>query len=238
MTKTTNNIKIRKASERGHANHGWLDTYHTFSFADYYDSNHMGFRTLRVINDDTIAPDNGFGTHSHNNMEIISYVSEGNLQHKDSMGNGSVIKKGGFQRITAGTGITHSEFNPSKDQKTHLLQIWILPEAKELTPSYQELTVTDYSDKNGLTLIASHNGKDKVLKIHQDVFLYKGKLKATDALNYTIQKERGVWIQITKGEVEINGNKLKAGDGASVENENEIKFKAIKEVEFLLFDLK
>src|SRR3989338_6562302 len=160
MANTANNITVRRSHERGQAHHGWLDSHFTFSFADYYDPTHMGFRTLRVINEDKIAPDQGFGTHPHRDMEIISYVVEGELQHKDSMGNGSIIKAGCFQRMTAGTGVAHSEFNPSPTQTTHLLQIWILPEQKGLTPSYQELTLKDKPDN--LTLIATNEEKEGV----------------------------------------------------------------------------
>ena len=233
-----NNIKIRKSNDRGHANHGWLDSYFTFSFADYYDEAHMGYRTLRVINDDVIEAGQGFGMHGHKDMEIISYVLEGELAHKDSMGNISVIKTGNFQRMTAGTGVKHSEFNPSPNNKAHLLQIWILPEKNELTPSYQELNLADLKNQNGLILIASNQDKDGIIKIHQDVQLSRGYFKTNEKVDYPVKPGRGVWIHILKGTIEINGMKLQTGDSASIDNEKNIPIATHAESEFLLFDLK
>jgi len=193
LPKPSNNIKVRKANERGHANLGWLNSYFTFSFADYYDPHYMGYRTLRVINDDTIDVGQGFGMHPHKDMEIVSYLIAGDLQHKDSMGHGAIIKEGNLQRITAGTGILHSEFNPSSQKKTRLLQIWILPEKKGLKPSYQELNLRDL--KNGLALIASNQEKEGVLKIHQDAQIYRGYLPEGEKADYALKQGRGLWIQ-------------------------------------------
>ena len=237
MVKLSDNIKVRKAGERGHAKQGWLDTYYTFSFSDYYDQNHMGYRSLRVINDDTIAAGHGFGMHPHKNMEIISYIIEGELQHKDSMGNGSIIQEGNVQRITAGRGILHSEFNPSSKNKTHLLQIWILPAKNGLEPSYQELNLRDLKKKDELTLIASNQNKEGIVKIHQDVQLYRGYFKTQETVDYAVKKGRGVWIQMIKGQTEIDGIKLQQGDGVSVDNEEHVYIKAHEQAEFLLFDL-
>jgi len=239
MVKITKNqnIKVRPANERGHANLGWLDSYFTFSFADYRDPDHMGFRNLRVINDDTIEPEGGFDTHSHKDMEIISYVVEGELEHKDSMGSGSIIKAGNIQRMTAGTGVRHSEFNPSSENKTRLLQIWIVPEQKDLPPSYEELCVNELKKENVLTQLASNDESEGIIKIHQDVYLYYAYLRDDKAVKYNIAQGRGVWIQMIKGEVTINGNNYQQGDGISIENEEEINLSSAKEGEFLLFDL-
>jgi len=231
------NIRVRPANERGHVNHGWLDSYFTFSFADYHDPNYMGFRTLRVINDDTIEPEGGFDTHSHKDMEIISYVIEGELEHKDSMGNGSIIKAGNIQRMTAGTGVRHSEFNPSGEKKARLLQIWIVPQQKGLPPSYQELCVNELKKENVLTQLASNDEREGIIKIHQDVHLYYAYLRDDKAVKYNIAQGRGVWIQIVKGEATINGINCRQGDGISIENEKEIDLRSTKEGEFLLFDL-
>ena len=236
ILKPSTNIKVRRSNERGHANLGWLNSYFTFSFADYYNPQHMGYRTLRVLNDDTIDAGQGFGMHPHKDMEIVSYLIEGDLQHKDNMGHGAIIKEGNLQRITAGTGILHSEFNPSSQKKTHLLQIWILPEQKGLKPSYQELNLRDL--KKSLTLIASNQEKEGIIQIHQDVQLYRGYFTPGKKGEYELKKERGIWIQMIKGQIEINGIKLQQGDGASVENENIIHIQADRESEFLMFDLK
>jgi len=239
MVKLTKNqnIKVRPANERGHANHGWLNSYFTFSFADYHDPDQMGFRTLRVINDDTIEPEGGFDTHSHKDMEIISYVVEGELEHKDSMGNGSIIKAGNIQRMTAGTGVRHSEFNPSSENKTRLLQIWIVPEQIGLPPSYQELCVNELREENVLKQLTSNEESEGIIKIHQDVHLYYAYLRDDKVVKYNIAQGRGVWVQIVKGEVNINGINYHQGDGISIENEEEINLSSAKEGEFLLFDL-
>ena len=238
MPKTTDDIKIRKSRERGHANHGWLDSYFTFSFADYQDEKFMGYRTLRVINEDRVEPGQGFGMHPHRDMEIITYVVEGELAHKDSMGNGSTIKAGCLQRMTAGTGVTHSEFNSSQVKKLHLLQIWILPEQRGLKPSYEELNLQDARRENSLTLVASNDATKNVLKVHQDVRLYSGLLGPEVQVNYTLEDDRGVWIQMIKGSIDINGIKLAPGDGVAIEREPNLTIQAQERAEFLLFDLK
>ena len=236
--KTANSIMVRKSRERGHVNHGWLDSYFSFSFAEYHDPRYMGYRSLRVINEDRIEAGRGFGTHPHRDMEIISYVIEGELSHKDSMGTGSVLKAGNLQRMSAGTGVEHSEFNPSPTKPTHLLQIWILPEKKGLTPSYQELSLKDMPKTNGLTLVAANEEKSGVLKVHQDVRLYLGRLKKDETARYALAKARGAWIQMIKGDVDMNGTKLAQGDGAAVEGDQDISINASQGAEFLLFDLK
>jgi redox-sensitive bicupin YhaK (pirin superfamily) len=229
-------ITVRKSEDRGHANHGWLDTYHTFSFASYFDPRHTRFRALRVINEDWIDGGMGFGTHPHENMEIITYIIEGELEHKDSMGNGSVIRPGELQRMTAGTGITHSEFNPS-DQKTHLLQIWIHPEASGLPPSYEQRLFPGLDTPGTLTLLASRKGENRSLTVHQDVAVYGGRFAKGDAQAYKIASGRHVWIQLVKGTLNINDTLLKTGDGAAVSDEPSVILSAATPCEFLLFDL-
>lgn len=238
MVGLSENIKIRKAEDRGHANHGWLDSFHTFSFADYYDSQHMGFRSLRVINDDTVDAGQGFGTHPHKDMEIISYVVKGDLEHKDSMGNGSVIKQGNIQRMTAGKGITHSEFNHSDENELKFLQIWIEPNQQGLTPSYQELSLNDVKEENELTLFASNDKKDRVIHVNQDVRIYYGQLQDDKLIDYTIQKDRGVWIQMIDGSLKVNDVRLFKGDGIAIEQLDQVKMRSINQSQFLLFDLK
>lgn len=231
-------IEIRLAEERGRANHGWLHTYHTFSFADYYDRDHMGYRSLRVINEDRIEAGQGFGTHPHRNMEIITYVIEGELEHKDSMGNGSIIKAGNVQKMTAGTGVRHSEFNPSSDRETHLLQIWILPDVNELSPAYEEIAMADFRNRHGLTLIGSKTVRPGVIHIHQDVLLYRGYLNKGEEIVHSLRQGRGIWMQMIKGKLHLDGRYLLSeGDGASVEAGEELSIKAYNESEFLLFDL-
>ena len=230
-------IKIRKAKERGHFNHGWLDTYHTFSFGDYYDPEHLGFRTLRVINEDRVQPAQGFGMHSHRDMEILTCVLEGELEHKDSMGNASVIKPGEVQRMTAGTGVTHSEFNPSQKNLVHLLQIWILPARKGLEPGYEQRAFGPAGKDNLLRLVASTEGEKGSVKIHQDVFVYNAKLRAKETLTHELLPRRGAWIQVIKGDLDLNGHALKQGDGAAAEDERQFTFQSKEGVEFLLFDL-
>lgn len=224
-------LKIRKSQQRGKADHGWLKSFHSFSFADYFDRNHMHFQTLRVINEDYIAPNMGFGTHPHNDMEIITYVLSGNLAHKDSMGNTEIIKAGEFQVMTAGSGITHSEFNPSKDTETHLLQIWILPNKKGLTPSYAELKP---EDKNELSLIISPEGP---LKVNQDIKLYLGKFKKGQNLKREILDSRHIWLQLIEGELLVNGQILETGDAAALSDEKNLELNAQTNCHFLLFDL-
>ena len=228
-------ITIRPAIERGHANYGWLDTYYSFSFADYYDPQHMGFRDLRVINEDKVEGGQGFGTHPHRDMEIITYVMEGAVEHQDSMGKRTTIRPGEFQRITAGTGITHSEINPSPVERLHLLQIWLLPERQGLTPGYEEKSPDLAS--SGLHLVASGNPTDKAMKIHQDVHLYVGRLKGGEDTQYTLQPGRHAWIQVTRGSITANGIRIAPGDGAAISDETHLDVRAQSDTEFLLFDL-
>lgn len=234
--KTTQHISIRRSKERGHADHGWLQSYHTFSFADYYDPQFMNFRSLRVINDDTVAPGKGFGMHPHRDMEIITYVTEGELEHKDSMGNGSVIKAGDFQRMSAGSGVTHSEFNPSPKNRTKLLQIWILPKTRGLTPSYQELSARTIG-KKGLISIGANKKEKGLLTIHQDAQLYLGRPAAKETIEYTIAPHHGVWLHLVRGKINVNGQALQSGDAAAIEEENKLTITASEASEFLLFDL-
>jgi quercetin 2,3-dioxygenase len=226
---------LRLAGDRGHANHGWLDSYHTFSFSSYQDPNHMGFRSLRVINDDRVDPGQGFPTHSHRDMEIITVVLEGAVAHRDSLGNVATIRPGEVQRMTAGTGITHSEFNPSETELTHLLQIWILPDQTGLTPGYEQLEFPDRLNK--LCLMASPNGQDQSITIHQDVLLYGSQLETDRHVDYTIAPGRHLWIQMTGGEVTIGDQRLATGDGLAVSDEELVTIAAVTPAEFLLFDL-
>jgi redox-sensitive bicupin YhaK (pirin superfamily) len=231
-------IKVRRANERGHADYGWLDTYHTFSFNTYYDPRFMGFRTLRVINEDRVAAGEGFGTHGHANMEIITYVTEGALAHKDSTGGEETLRPHEVQRMTAGTGIRHSEFNPSATESTHLYQIWILPETEGLTPGYEQTYFAPEEKKGRLRLVASRAGTDGSVKINQDVSLYSSILAADEEVSHELSENRYGWIQVVKGKLEINGETLNASDGAAISDERELKIKALEnETEFLLFDL-
>lgn len=230
-------IQIRRSKERGHANHGWLDSYFSFSFADYYDPKHMHFRSLRVINEDKVAPAMGFGMHPHANMEIFTYIVDGELKHEDSMGHKSVIKAGDVQKISAGTGITHSEFNASKDKPVHLLQIWIMPQVKGVAPSYQEYTLAKPDSKQPLLLIGSPQGGNNVVPFYQDVFIYRGVLSANQDFTHAIKDGRGVWLQLIKGKLSIADNVLEAGDAIAVESLSAMTIKALSNAEFLLFDL-
>ena len=230
-------ITIRRSHERGAANHGWLDTRFSFSFANYFDPEHMGFRALRVINDDRIAPLGGFDTHGHQDMEIVTYVLEGALKHKDSMGNGSVIRAGEVQRITAGTGILHSEFNPSDDTTGRLLQIWILPEREGLKPGYEERAFPAEEKRGTLRLIASRTGEAGSIAVHQDVSLYASILPPGQSLSHRPARDRYTWIQVARGSMTLNGNDFLEGDGAAIEDEAELTFTGVEECEFLLFDL-
>jgi len=236
-TKQQSIIKVRKADERGHANHGWLNSFHTFSFADYHDPQHMGFRSLRVINDDTVQPGKGFGEHAHRDMEIISYVIEGALEHKDSMGNGSVIKERNVQRISAGSGITHSEFNHSDKDPVHFLQIWIEPDEKGIKPSYEEISVNKIEHQNSLKLISSPDGQYDAMNIHQDSNIYIGRLKKNESVSHKTSQERGVWIQVIEGNIRVCDSDLAKGDGISIENSDQIEIDAQSQAEFLLLDL-
>jgi redox-sensitive bicupin YhaK (pirin superfamily) len=229
-------MTIRRANERGHANHGWLDAHHTFSFADYDDPNWMGFRSLRVINDDTIAGGGGFGTHPHRDMEIITYILSGALEHKDSMGNGRVIRPGEVQYMSAGTGVQHSEFNPSKDEAVHLLQIWIQPDAKGVKPRYAEKSLQDAAPGK-LNLVTSKAGRDGSIAIHQDADLWLAKLDAGNRVTHKLAPGRHAWIHVAEGEVALNGKKLSGGDAAAVGEEGTLELGATKPAQILLFDL-
>lgn len=232
-------MKVRRAAERGHANHGWLDTYHTFSFADYYEPDHMGFRALRVINDDTVAPGRGFGTHGHRDMEIVSYVLDGALEHRDSMGTGSVLRRGDVQRMTAGAGVTHSEFNHSKEEALHFLQIWLLPERDGLTPGYEEKMFTEDDKRGRLRLIVSPDGRDESLSVHQDARIYASVVSGQDRLEYELAPCRYAWLQVARGELSVNGEPLQVGDGVafSFSEERKLTIVGAPEGELLLFDL-
>jgi redox-sensitive bicupin YhaK (pirin superfamily) len=230
-------MQIRTSQNRGHANHGWLDSYHSFSFANYYDPAWMGFSVLRVINEDVIAPAKGFGMHSHDNMEIITYVLKGNLAHKDSLGNVEVIHQGHVQRMTAGTGITHSEFNASDSEPVHLLQIWILPNQQGLKPSYEDGFFTDAQKHNQWCLLASENAENGALKVHQDMALFASKLTERNQLEYALKEDRNAYLQVASGSIEIAGKPLSAGDAAMFDNAQMIQVTAINDAEILLFDL-
>ncbi len=230
-------ITTRQSNDRGHANHGWLDSYHTFSFSSYYDPRHMGFRDLRVINEDRVQPGAGFPTHSHQDMEIISYVIEGALEHKDSMGNSSIIRPGEVQRMTAGTGVTHSEYNQSKEEKVHFLQIWIKPAQYAIPPGYEQKNFSDSAQPGELTLVASQDGRFNSVTVHQDVNLYVGKLESGAASDYQVPQGRHVWVQVVRGAIDVNGLELNVSDGAAISEEKQLRFEAKASSEFLVFDL-
>ncbi len=230
-------IRLRKAEDRGHADHGWLDTWHTFSFADYYDPEHMGFRALRVINDDVVAPGRGFGTHPHRDMEIVTYVLEGALAHKDSMGNASTIVPGEVQRMSAGTGVLHSEFNHSKTDRVHLLQIWILPSRTGLAPSYEQTFFPDEEKLGRLRLVASPDGADGSVTIHQDARLYATLLEPGQEVAHELAPGRHAWVHVARGKASLNGQALAAGDGAAVSAEERLVLRGDGRAEVLLFDL-
>jgi len=230
-------LTVRKAQERGHAQHGWLESHHTFSFAGYHDPKHMGFRDLRVINEDTVQPRRGFGTHSHRDMEILTWVLEGALEHKDSLGTGSVIRPGDVQRMSAGTGVSHSEFNPSATELVHLLQIWILPEREGTPPSYEQKHFPAEERRGTLRLLASHDAREGSVRIQQDVDLYAALLGAGEAVEHVLRPGRHAWLQVARGHCTLNGMPLEAGDGAAVSGENALRFAAAKDAELLLFDL-
>jgi redox-sensitive bicupin YhaK (pirin superfamily) len=230
-------IKIRRSLERGATDLGWLKSFHTFSFGHYLDTNHMRFRSLRVINDDRIIGGAGFETHQHNNMEIISYVLEGALEHKDSTGTSSVIEPGEVQVMSAGSGISHSEFNHFKDQETHFLQIWIMPDRKNESPCYQQKRFDETDLKNRLHLIGSNDGRDGSLLIKQDVRLYLGKFDGDSSLNYSISENHHTWIHVAEGELSINETVLMTGDGLAASEEKELRLKNTKQATVLLFDM-
>jgi hypothetical protein len=230
-------IQIRKASERGHANHGWLDTWHSFSFADYFDPQYMGFSVLRVINDDRIAPGAGFPTHGHRDMEIITYLLHGALEHKDSMGNGSVIRPGEIQRMSAGSGISHSEFNASESEEAHLLQIWIEPKERGITPGYEQKSLAAAGKNSSLNLLASPDGQDGSVTIHQDARLYVALLQEHEEVAYLLPAGRRGYIHLARGKLKLNGLDLDAGDGAKIWDENINILSTAAGSEALLFDL-
>jgi hypothetical protein len=232
-------ITIRPSAERGNFNFGWLDTKHTFSFGSYYDPKYTGFGNLLVINEDIIAPGQGFGTHGHRDMEIVTYVIEGELEHQDSIGNTATIPRGEVQRMTAGTGIRHSEYNHSNRESVHLLQIWITPDTKDLTPSYEQKSFSKQEKQGKLCLLASHDGRENSLKIHQNVDLFGSILNNGQQVNYELKNNDYSWIQIVKGELNVNGENLKAGDGVAIKEENKLTLKSYQEnSEFLLFHFK
>ncbi len=230
-------ITIRKSQERGHINHGWLDTYHTFSFDKYYDPRHMSFGSLRVINEDRVAAGHGFPKHSHRDMEIITYILEGGLAHEDSMGNGSVIKPGEVQRMTAGTGVAHSEANPSANDSVHLLQIWIMPNARGLTPGYEQKMFSDEAKHGKLALIASQTGREGSVTINQDADVYASKLDAGQNVTHTTAGDRKVWVQVARGSVRVNDVDLQQGDGAGLTDETSVNIEGREPAEILLFDM-
>jgi len=230
-------ISVRKSRERGHFDHGWLNTYHTFSFDQYYDPRYMGFRTLRVINEDFVAPGRGFPTHGHRDMEIVTYILEGALQHQDSIGNGSVIRPGDVQRMTAGTGVRHSEQNASGTERVHLLQIWILPNAENLTPGYEQKAFTEAERRDRLRLIASGDGRDDSVRLNQDVGLFASILDGDQAVEHTMDPARYAWIQVARGSISVNGENAEQGDGVVVVAEPELTIQAQQPSEILLFDL-
>lgn len=231
-------LKVRKANERGGGDHGWLKSQHSFSFSDYYDPRFMGFGPLRVINEDWIAAGKGFGMHPHNDMEIITYVVKGALEHQDSMGNKATILPGEVQKMTAGTGVFHSEFNPRKDLETHLLQIWIMPDKRGLKPSYSQKSFEEQLNKEKLVLVVSPNQEADSIGIAQDAKLYVSRLKKDDMLEHSLSVGRAAWIQVIKGSVSVNDVEITAGDGLAVVDEKTLRFKSLHDAEFMLFDLK
>ena len=231
-------LNVRRAGERGHANHGWLDSWHTFSFADYYDPAHMGFRSLRVINDDKIAAGAGFPNHPHRDMEIFSYLLGGSLAHKDSMGNSRVLKPGEIQMMRAGTGVQHSEFNPSSTEPAHLLQIWITPDTRSLEPAYTEWTPPPGRENDVKTLVISQDGRYGSARIAQDASIYLLKLQPGNQAQHTLTADRGLWLHVAKGAISVNGTGLLAGDAVSLEEPGEIEITATAAAEAILFDLK
>jgi redox-sensitive bicupin YhaK (pirin superfamily) len=232
-------ITVRKSKDRGVGRHGWLTSHHTFSFANYYDPGQMGFRSLRVINEDTVAPGRGFGEHHHEDMEIISIVMEGALVHRDSTGEEEVLRRGEVQRMSAGTGVAHSEFNGSKEEPVHFFQIWIMPEKEGIAPGYEQKLYPDEERRGQLRLLAAPNGENGALRIHQDARLYAAILDGGERVEHTLGSGRGAWIQVARGTVDVNGTKLNEGDGAAIENEARLVIAAEgpESAEMLLFDL-
>jgi hypothetical protein len=238
MKMTTTELNIRRADERGHADHGWLNSYHTFSFADYYDPARMGFRSLRVINDDRVTPGQGFGTHPHRDMEIFSYVLEGTLEHKDSMGNGRQLKPGQIQLISAGRGITHSEFNPSPREPFHFLQIWLQPRERGLTPSYTEWHPKPEHADTTKVLVISPDGREGSATLHQDADIYLVRLQPGQIVTHDLKAGRGAWLHVAEGALTLNGVELTTGDGASTEEPDKLTVTASEPTQAILFDLK
>lgn len=230
-------IRVRKSHERGHADHGWLKTFHTFSFATYQDPSHVRFRALRVMNEDVVAPGQGFGTHPHHDMEIVTYVLEGALEHRDSMGNGEILRPGEFQRMTAGTGIEHSEFNPSATEPVHLYQIWLFPERKGIEPSYEQKAFQVAGRENRLQLVASRHGDEGSLVIHQDARIFLANLSPGFSISHTLAPGRHAWLQVLRGRVAVESHALEAGDGVAVSDEPSLVIDAVDPSEIMLFDL-
>jgi quercetin 2,3-dioxygenase len=231
------NVRVRRAAERGHAQYDWLDTWHTFSFDSYYDPAQMGFRALRVINEDRVQPGRGFGMHGHQDMEIITYVLAGSLEHRDSLGTGSVIHAGELQHMTAGSGIRHSEFNPSSTEPVHLYQIWLLPGKKGLTPGYEQKTFSHAEKQGRFQVVASPDGQDGSLVIHQDARIYLASLQAGQEIGYALPAGRHAWLQVLRGAVDLNGQSLATSDGVAVNNETNLTLRAKEASEVMLFDL-
>jgi redox-sensitive bicupin YhaK (pirin superfamily) len=230
-------MTIRRAEARGRTKIGWLDSRHSFSFGDYYDPEHMGFRALRVINDDRVRGGAGFGMHPHRDMEIVTYLLEGSLEHQDSLGTGSVIRPGEVQRMTAGTGILHSEYNPSRTEAAHLLQVWLLPEREGLQPGYEQRAFPEVERTGRLCLVAAHDGRDGAVTIHTDVDLYAGLFAGGETVTHSLRAGRSAWVQIARGAVRLNGEELRAGDGAAVRDEQTLELVATEAADLLLFDL-
>lgn len=230
-------IRVRPAAERGGADYGWLKTSYTFSFNTYHDPDHMGFRSLRVMNEDVVMPGQGFGMHGHRDMEIVTYVISGALEHRDSLGNGGILRPGEVQRMTAGTGIRHSEFNPSADEPVHLYQIWLFPERSGLTPSYEQKAVEPPDGADSLRLIAAPPGQGGTLEIHQDARIYLGSLQQGESLTRPLDPGRHAWIQAVRGSISLDGRVLHAGDGAAMSDESAIRIEALDAAELLVFDL-
>jgi len=230
-------LQVRRSADRGHFDHGWLDTYHTFSFSRYIDREHTRFRTLRVMNEDVVQPGQGFGTHPHENMEIVTYVLSGALEHRDSMGNGEVLRPGEFQRMTAGTGITHSEFNPSDSEPAHLYQIWLFPEQDGLEPSYEQKAFDEAGRRNRLQLVASREAAEGSLLIHQDARIYLANLEEGAAVEHAIEPGRHVWLQVLRGSVDVNGESLQTSDGVAISEEAAATITGTSPAEIMLFDL-
>jgi redox-sensitive bicupin YhaK (pirin superfamily) len=231
------NMLVRRAEDRGHADHGWLNSHHTFSFADYFDPAHMGFGPLRVINDDRVAGGEGFPSHPHRDMEIVSYVLEGALEHRDTLGANAVIRPGDVQRMTAGTGVRHSEYNASESDPVHFLQIWILPEAQGLKPGYEQKTFSEAEKRDRLRLVASRDGRDGSITVHRDVDVYATLLSPGANVAHDLRKSRGAWVHVARGAVTLNGEKLKAGDGAALTGAGRLDTLGEDQAEVLIFDM-